>query len=355
MAWLVLVAACSGKGSNDSEPNSISSAGVATSGSAAASGDSAASDGPGMASEFATAGERECFELATCTSMCEQKLPGACDGLAALYEHGWGVERDRKRAMSLRRQACIEGDPAACMSSLMRYRLKDQGAVTSARSRLEAACDKGAGRACYVLARWVEIESPPIKRDEPAPKKRATPEKPAPTRGSTDDEWESDEDPSVFDDDLDLDDEGSWTDDLFDDDEDTPPPPAVAAYDEKACTAGYSYACEVYSIKMSSEEPGPYRGSASRAKELEARAQELRKRDCQAGVVFACEWLGLFGDSSGYRRAAERLQRQCDLGYPPSCSKLATYLEKGRGVTRDPEAAAAARKRACDRGGACGE
>lgn len=360
---LVLVASCSSKGSAEGEPSSSSNAGVANSGSNAASGTTGTNDGAGMASEFATAGEPECFNLARCTSMCEQQAPSACDRLAEIYKEGWGVAADQKRARSLRHQACVAGDPAACMSSLLGDRLDGERKATSARNALEATCDKGTGRACYVLARWFELEAPPFNRPGFEPEHRAKPKKTAPARTSTDDdtrfdeEWGSDDeiDPDEFADPLELEDEGSWSDDFFDDEEDTPAPPEVAEYDEKACAAGYSYACQVVSIRMTSEQPGPYRGSASRAKELEARANELRKRDCKAGVVFACEWLGLFGDPSGYRRAAELLRRQCDLGYPPSCSELARYLEKGRGVARDPEAAAAARKRTCDLGGYCGK
>jgi TPR repeat protein len=45
---------------------------------------------------------------------CEDKYGEACARLAVMYEKGFGVERDVKRAAGLRKDACKAGYLQAC-------------------------------------------------------------------------------------------------------------------------------------------------------------------------------------------------------------------------------------------------
>jgi TPR repeat protein len=92
----------------------------------------------------------------------------------------------------------------------------------------------------------------------------------------------------------------------------------------------------------------------------ERRAEVLLTNACEGGSAWACGELGVLfanrGTPESLGKAASFLEKACEKDSAGSCAILASLVEKGRGVPRDPDRAGALRKKACDGGyaEACG-
>ncbi len=80
-------------------------------------------------------------------------------------------------------------------------------------------------------------------------------------------------------------------------------------------------------------------------------ALQLLAKACALGGAIGCTARGVALVNDDPKGAVESLTKGCDLGEPTSCFQLSVMLAEGKGVKKkDPEKAAAAKKKACDAG-----
>ncbi|MCC7071170.1 MAG: sel1 repeat family protein [Deltaproteobacteria bacterium] len=80
-------------------------------------------------------------------------------------------------------------------------------------------------------------------------------------------------------------------------------------------------------------------------------ALQLLAKACALGGAIGCTARGVALVNDDPKAAVDSLTKGCDLGEPTSCFQLSVMLAEGKGVKKkDPEKAAAAKKKACEAG-----
>ncbi|OGQ25589.1 MAG: hypothetical protein A2138_04205 [Deltaproteobacteria bacterium RBG_16_71_12] len=93
-------------------------------------------------------------------------------------------------------------------------------------------------------------------------------------------------------------------------------------------------------------------GQLEEPKKLNDRpALQLLAKACALGGAIGCTARGVALINDDPRLAVDALTKGCDLGEPTACFQLSVMLAEGKGVKKkDPDKAAAAKKKACDAG-----
>ena len=88
---------------------------------------------------------------------CDEGYSPGCRGLAALYDKGVGVKRDRPRALRLWEDACAQGDARSC--TILAHALFDESETKGqVMTLLRIGCHRGDALACSDYARRVSTD-----------------------------------------------------------------------------------------------------------------------------------------------------------------------------------------------------